>query len=132
MPQIGLCAQWQHAQLVALFDTPSNLSTLPGDGANTSSKLRDEALALPAISGNAALWRRQKESTSLVATHTMTDPPAEPTPPPAPAAPRPPADGPPVVSSQEILQGRRELWIDHDGEIYRLRVTSRGKLYLTK
>lgn len=36
------------------------------------------------------------------------------------------------VSSEELLKGDRELWIEHDGEIYRLRLTSRGKLYLTK
>jgi hemin uptake protein HemP len=39
---------------------------------------------------------------------------------------------PRTVSSQELLQGDRELWIEHEGQLYRLRVTSRGKLYLTK
>lgn len=39
---------------------------------------------------------------------------------------------PAVITSQQLMQGRRELWIDHEGEIYRLRITSRGKLYLTK
>ncbi|MCA9100781.1 MAG: hemin uptake protein HemP [Planctomycetales bacterium] len=44
-----------------------------------------------------------------------------------------PADlRPPVVSSAQLLQGHRELWIEHNGELYRLRVTSRGNLYLTK
>jgi hemin uptake protein HemP len=37
-----------------------------------------------------------------------------------------------VIASQELLQGRREIYIDHEGQKYRLRVTSRGKLYLTK
>lgn len=37
-----------------------------------------------------------------------------------------------TISSQDLLQGRRELWIEHEGQLYRLRVTSRGKLYLTK
>jgi hemin uptake protein HemP len=37
-----------------------------------------------------------------------------------------------VIPSNEILQGRREIWIEHEGQKYRLRVTSRGKLYLTK
>jgi hemin uptake protein HemP len=37
-----------------------------------------------------------------------------------------------TISSEELLQGRRELWIEHEGQMYRLRVTSRGKLYLTK
>lgn len=36
------------------------------------------------------------------------------------------------VSSEELLKGDRELWIEHEGELYRLRLTSRGKLYLTK
>jgi hemin uptake protein HemP len=36
------------------------------------------------------------------------------------------------VSSEELLKGNRELWIEHEGELYRLRLTSRGKLYLTK
>jgi hemin uptake protein HemP len=37
-----------------------------------------------------------------------------------------------VIASQNLLQGRREIYIDHEGQKYRLRVTSRGKLYLTK
>ena len=37
-----------------------------------------------------------------------------------------------IVSSEELMQGRRELWIDHHGELYRLRITRSGKLYLTK
>jgi hemin uptake protein HemP len=41
-------------------------------------------------------------------------------------------DHPLIVSSEELLQGRRELWIEHENEIYRLRVTSKGRLYLTK
>ncbi|WP_146534251.1 hemin uptake protein HemP [Rubripirellula reticaptiva] len=36
------------------------------------------------------------------------------------------------ISSQEILRGRREVWIDHAGDVYRLRLTSSGKLYLSK
>jgi hemin uptake protein HemP len=42
------------------------------------------------------------------------------------------SDPPHSISSEELLQGRRELWIEHEGQMYRLRVTSRGKLYLTK
>jgi hemin uptake protein HemP len=30
------------------------------------------------------------------------------------------------------LQGRREVWIEHPSGYYRLRITSAGKLYLTK
>jgi hemin uptake protein HemP len=37
-----------------------------------------------------------------------------------------------VIASQNLLQGRREIYIEHEGQRYRLRVTSRGKLYLTK
>jgi hemin uptake protein HemP len=37
-----------------------------------------------------------------------------------------------VIPSNEILQGRREIYIEHEGQRYRLRLTSRGKLYLTK
>jgi hemin uptake protein HemP len=52
----------------------------------------------------------------------------------------PPSDYPPpvepgrpaVLSSRDLLQGSREVWIDHEGQLYRLRVTSQGKLYLTK
>ena len=36
------------------------------------------------------------------------------------------------VSSAELLDGDRELIIDHDGVLYRLRCTSKGKLILTK
>jgi hemin uptake protein HemP len=42
----------------------------------------------------------------------------------------PPA--PPVLTSAELLRGGREIAILHDGETYRLRVTSRGRLILTK
>jgi hemin uptake protein HemP len=37
-----------------------------------------------------------------------------------------------VFTSDELLQGRREAWIEHRGEMYRLRLTGSGKLYLTK
>jgi hemin uptake protein HemP len=37
-----------------------------------------------------------------------------------------------IVRSEDLLQGRREVWIEHGGEMYRLRLTSLGKLYLTK
>ena len=35
-------------------------------------------------------------------------------------------------SSDELLGGQRELVIEHSGEEYRLRITSKGKLILTK
>jgi hemin uptake protein HemP len=43
-----------------------------------------------------------------------------------------PAAQPVVYSSDELLQGRREVWIEHGDQMYRLRVTSAKKLYLTK
>ena len=36
------------------------------------------------------------------------------------------------LSSDELLGGQRELVIEHSGEEYRLRITSKGKLILTK
>ncbi|MEX2200162.1 MAG: hemin uptake protein HemP [Dongiaceae bacterium] len=38
----------------------------------------------------------------------------------------------PRVSSAELLCGKRELCIEHAGETYRLRITGKGKLILTK
>jgi hemin uptake protein HemP len=42
------------------------------------------------------------------------------------------ADRPRVVTSEELFEGNRELWIEHAGEMYRLRITTKGNLYLTK
>lgn len=39
---------------------------------------------------------------------------------------------PAIFHSEELLQGRSEAWIEHAGQMYRLRVTSRGNLILTK
>lgn len=36
------------------------------------------------------------------------------------------------ISSGTLLNGRTELIIEHAGEEYRLRITSKGKLILTK
>lgn len=36
------------------------------------------------------------------------------------------------VSSQELLANEREIEIEHVGQLYRLRLTSLGKLLLTK
>lgn len=36
------------------------------------------------------------------------------------------------VDSARLFDGARELLIDHQGECYRLRCTSKGKLILTK
>jgi hemin uptake protein HemP len=54
----------------------------------------------------------------------------------SPAIPNTPGaatpDHPVIYSSAELLQGRREVWIEHGDQMYRLRVTSAKKLYLTK
>ena len=52
----------------------------------------------------------------------------------APAGPAsdPQTDAPSGVSSRDLLRGRQELLIHHGEEVYRLRLTGRGKLILTK
>ncbi|MEX0808118.1 MAG: hemin uptake protein HemP [Dongiaceae bacterium] len=47
---------------------------------------------------------------------------------------RPPAhpETPDRVSSADLMGGKRELCIEHAGELYRLRITGKGKLILTK
>ncbi len=42
------------------------------------------------------------------------------------------SDRPRLIRSQELLLGQREVWIEHRNELYRLRVTANGRLYLTK
>jgi hemin uptake protein HemP len=37
-----------------------------------------------------------------------------------------------VLRSEDLLAGRSEVWIEHRGDMYRLRLTASGKLYLTK
>lgn len=37
-----------------------------------------------------------------------------------------------VVASHQIFQGQREVWIEHAGVRYRLRITRRNKLILQK
>ncbi len=39
---------------------------------------------------------------------------------------------PKIVSFQEISRCGDEVWIDNDGQLYRLRKTRQGKLILTK
>lgn len=36
------------------------------------------------------------------------------------------------LNSGELFKGAREILIEHDGAFYRLRLTGRGKLILTK
>jgi hemin uptake protein HemP len=47
------------------------------------------------------------------------------------ASRRPDAAQAPRVTSRELLGGRPELIIVHDGREYRLRITQNGKLILT-
>lgn len=72
----------------------------------------------------------------------MTRPPAAALPPTAPGllpeantGPGPkPHRGPPVpvVPSDQVLRGLKEVDIAHNGRLYRLQVTKQGKLILTK
>lgn len=47
-------------------------------------------------------------------------------------APAPGVSEPVRWQSQQLLRGAREVQIEHQGLIYRLQVTSLGKLILTK
>jgi hemin uptake protein HemP len=38
----------------------------------------------------------------------------------------------PVIESDKLFQGKREIFIDHQGERYRLRITRKNKLILQK
>lgn len=44
----------------------------------------------------------------------------------------PGADDAIIIQAKELFQGRREVWIEQGEEMYRLRLTPSGKLYLTK
>jgi hemin uptake protein HemP len=39
---------------------------------------------------------------------------------------------PGILPAKQLFQGGQEILIDHQGEIYRLRITKNGKLILTK
>ncbi len=45
---------------------------------------------------------------------------------------KPPTPHVPVLDAQQIFSGRREIWIEHEGVRYRLRITRRNKLILQK
>ncbi|NGM20324.1 hemin uptake protein HemP [Roseomonas stagni] len=49
-----------------------------------------------------------------------------------PVPPEPAPAAAPTVTSEELLQGGREATILHGAEVYRLRLTSKDKLILTK
>lgn len=55
--------------------------------------------------------------------------------PPCPAPPQAaarPATGPPMLRSDELLAGGKEVLIRHGAETYRLKLTSNNKLILIK
>lgn len=54
----------------------------------------------------------------------------DPVPPPS-AAPTPRSELP-RLSVRDLFAGRTEIILDHNGEDYRLRITARGRLILTK
>lgn len=39
---------------------------------------------------------------------------------------------PPILRTLDLFRGQREIWIEHDGQHYRLRITRRNKLILQK
>lgn len=51
---------------------------------------------------------------------------------PVPPVPELPPTAQPVVTAEVLFQGRREVWIEHAGVRYRLRITRRNKLILQK
>jgi hemin uptake protein HemP len=59
----------------------------------------------------------------------MMAPPPPAVPRPAPATTAPPQ---PVLRSEQLFGGAQEVLIEHRGSVYRLKLTSLGKLILTK
>jgi hemin uptake protein HemP len=59
----------------------------------------------------------------------MTD---HPNPPQQSSEPSKPDEPPRLIEADSLFQGRREVWIEHDGIRYRLRITRRNKLILQK
>lgn len=51
---------------------------------------------------------------------------------PSPRLSHPTPTPPRTLDSQALLGPRGEVWIAHQGQLYRLRVTAQGKLILTK
>lgn len=43
-----------------------------------------------------------------------------------------PAQECPVIAAETLFKDGREVWIDHQGERYKLRITRRGRLILQK
>ena len=46
--------------------------------------------------------------------------------------PAPGGGGPRRIKVTDLLEGEREAILEHDGQDYRLRITAKGKLILTK
>jgi hemin uptake protein HemP len=42
------------------------------------------------------------------------------------------AEATPVIAARDLFRESREIWIEHDGVRYRLRITRRNKLILQK
>jgi hemin uptake protein HemP len=63
---------------------------------------------------------------------SQPEPQATPSDRPTEAAANPTPDAPLIYQSQELLAGRREIWIEHGRDMYRLRLTQQHKLILTK
>ena len=49
-----------------------------------------------------------------------------------PVSRSPPGPRPKRIKVSELLQGEREVILEHDSQDYRLRITANGKLILTK
>ena len=49
-----------------------------------------------------------------------------------PASPDGKSEAIPTLQAASLFQGKRELWIVHEGKRYRLRLTRRNKLILQK
>lgn len=61
----------------------------------------------------------------------MNEPSSDPASGPFPPETKAPSAGP-MLDARDLFQGHKEIRIDHHGEIYRLRITSRGRLILQK
>ena len=51
---------------------------------------------------------------------------------PQPQTPATPSTEPRIIDAEQLFHGNREVWIEHAGVRYRLRITRRNKLILQK
>jgi hemin uptake protein HemP len=101
-------------------------------GAGTSEPPLHPGLTLDGYQHSRARQKSNRYGSPLIGRATiacMSDDAERPENRPTPSTPQEP---PRILDSQEILKGQREVFIIHNGEQYRLRVTSNGRLYLTK